>query len=197
MRTTSAGFAIGSAKPARGDRETRRPSRAGAARCRRGRRALPDRGASGGCAGLHPRAVRSLPPHGAGTPRAVRPALRMNWISPACARGSFSIWSSTSIERADVDLWRVLHGARDILAWWRSHSRTDRRRCVRRASERERLLRTESGARGRQGSAGRCAPASSRAAARGACPASARRAPPVSTALMRPMSVVGSAAPSA
>ena len=144
MRTTSAGFAIGSAKPARGERETRRPSRAGAARCRRGRRALPGRGASGGCAGLHPRAVRSLPPHGAGTPRAVRPALRMNWISPACARGSFSIWSSTSIERADVDLWRVLHGARDILAWWRSHSRTDRRRCVRRASERERLLRTES-----------------------------------------------------
>ena len=55
MRTTSTGFVVGSATPAGGERQAGCPARAGAARCRRGNRALSGRGGLGGCAGLHRR----------------------------------------------------------------------------------------------------------------------------------------------
>ena len=55
----------------------------------------------------------------ASTMQAVPPAMRVNWISLACARGSWGFpYLVSYVEReADIDVWRVLHAARDIPAW--------------------------------------------------------------------------------
>ena len=52
-------------------------------------------------------------------PASCSPRMRVNWISPACARGSRGFpYLVFYVERgADIDVWRVLHGARDIPAW--------------------------------------------------------------------------------
>ena len=100
-RTTPAGFAIGSAKSASGERETARPSRAAVAL------ACID-------ALEEPSAVR------ASTLQAVRPVVARELDLPALrswvVRGfPYLVFH---VERpADIDVWRPLGTARDIPAW--------------------------------------------------------------------------------
>ena len=52
--------------------------------------------------------------------RVARPAMRMSWTFSACAFrtvGKFPNLVFYVDGEADTDIWRVLHGARDISAW--------------------------------------------------------------------------------
>ena len=99
MRTTSTGYAVGSAKPAGGERQTSCPPRTGAGVISMRRSSIiwarPDRRLR------WPSSMRwKMPAAGsANSQPPARPATRTSWTFPACARGlsgGFRIWCSMS-----------------------------------------------------------------------------------------------------